>query len=166
MERDPLVRLLLVGDGPFRSECTSLVRRAGIGDRVRFIGFLPRSEVDRYYTAADLFVFSSISETQGLVVQEAMSHEVPAIAVAGGGASASIRNGYNGFVVKNDASIFARQVLEVLNDEQLYLRLSEGAGRSVRHLGLARMAEQVLEVYRDALTHKSTEGRIAELAGI
>jgi len=166
MQRDPLVRLMLVGDGPFRAECTSLVRQAGIGDRVRFVGFVPRAEVDRYYSASDLFVFSSITETQGLVVQEALSYGVPAIAVAGGGASASIRNGHNGFVVKNDAAIFAREVLRVLNDEPLYVRLSEGAGRSVRHLGLSRMAEQVLDVYRDALTHKSTEGRIAELAGI
>ena len=89
--QDPSLRLWLVGDGPFRQACMEKVRELNMGDRVRFVGFVPREEVDRYYAASDLFVFSSITETQGLVVQEAMVHGLPAIAVAGGGASAGIK---------------------------------------------------------------------------
>ncbi|MEA2554494.1 MAG: 1,2-diacylglycerol 3-alpha-glucosyltransferase, partial [Fimbriimonadaceae bacterium] len=55
--RDPTLRLWLVGDGPYREECARMVRDLGIGDRVRFVGLLPRPEVDQYYEAADLFVF-------------------------------------------------------------------------------------------------------------
>jgi glycosyltransferase involved in cell wall biosynthesis len=84
MQSDSSLRLILVGDGPYRSECRRLVRRAGIGDRVRFEGFIARQDVDKYYAAADLFVFPSISETQGLVIQEAMMYGLPAVAVVGG----------------------------------------------------------------------------------
>lgn len=162
----PEARLWLVGDGPLRGECTEMARHLGIGDRVRFFGLVPRSEVDRFYAAADLFVFSSVTETQGLVVQEALSHGVPAIAVSGGGASAGIQSGQNGFIVRNDAIPFADAVLQVLIDDDLRDRLSENASRSVREMGVARMAEQMHQVYRTVLERKSTEGRIAEFAGI
>jgi 1,2-diacylglycerol 3-alpha-glucosyltransferase len=154
-ERDPSVRLMLVGDGPFRAECHELVRSLGIGNRTRFIGFVQREEVDRYYAAADLFVFSSITETQGLVVQEAMTYGLPAIAVIGGGASAGIEEGVNGFVVKNDAATFAETVLQVLGDETLHTRLSDGASRSVRAHGTGEMADRMVQIYREVLAAKA-----------
>jgi 1,2-diacylglycerol 3-alpha-glucosyltransferase len=151
---DPFLRLWLVGDGPFRQECHQIVRRLGIGDRVRFVGFVPRLDVDPFYEAADLFVFSSITETQGLVVQEAMTYGLPAVAVIGGGASASIEDGFNGFAVKNDPEAFAETVLEVLHDDALLTRLSEGAIRSVREHGTGEMCDRVLEIYRKVLSKR------------
>jgi len=158
------VRLLMVGEGPFREEATRLVRSHGIGDRVRFAGLVPKSEIDRYYAASDIFVFSSITETQGLVVQEALSHGLPAVAIAGGGASASIVSGQNGFVVKNDAPAFAEAVGRALDCEELYESMSNEARRSVRHLGVPRMAESVLKTYEHAMRRNKPEHRAADLA--
>ena len=149
--QDPTLRLWLVGDGPYRMQCAEMARELGIGDRVVFAGFVPRDEVDRYYAAADLFVFSSITETQGLVVQEAMSYGLPSIAVAGGGASAGIENGVNGFIVKNEPRQFAAQVLSVIRDERLYSQLAQGASISVRQYTTQHMAEAVLGVYDQVL---------------
>jgi 1,2-diacylglycerol 3-alpha-glucosyltransferase len=151
--QDPTLRLWLVGDGLHREACAEHARTLGIGDRVKFVGFVPRDEVDQYYAAADLFVFSSITETQGLVVQEAMTYGLPAIAVAGGGASASIVEGKNGFIVKNDPEAFAERVLATMRDPDLYERLALEAERSVRSHGTAEMCEKVLEVYRTVLGH-------------
>ena len=151
MNDDPNVRLWLVGDGPARQDCVAQVRQLGIGDRVRFVGFVPRAEVDRYYAAADLFVFSSITETQGLVVQEAMSYGLPAIAVGGGGASAAIVDGENGFIVKNDPQEFSQTALRVLHQDALQARLSEQALRSVRSQGLPQMCQDVVQVYRQVI---------------
>jgi 1,2-diacylglycerol 3-alpha-glucosyltransferase len=153
-EQDPSLRLWLVGDGPYRQECAQMARELGIGDRVRFVGFVPRAEVDRYYAAADLFVFASLTETQGLVVREAMNYGLPAVAVQGGGASESIDDGMNGFVVKNDPHQFAQCVLRVLEDDELYIRLADGATRTARMHGPGEMAERVVEVYRDAIRRK------------
>ena len=144
----PSLRLMLVGDGPFREESAAMVRRLGIGDRVRFVGAVPRAEVDRYYAAADLFTFPSITETQGLVVQEAMAHGLAAVAIAGGGASAGIQPGVNGLVVRNDPDDFAKGVLRMLADDAMHSSMSAAASRSVRAYGVEDMAEAVVEVYR------------------
>lgn len=163
---DPSLRLWLVGDGPYRAECKELARHLGIGDRVRFVGFVPRAEVDRYYAAADIFVFPSITETQGLVVQEAMSYGLPAVAIVGGGASSGIEHGINGLVVRNDADEFARATLRVLNDESLHASMSVAAARSVRSHGLDEMTEGVLDVYRTAINIRSQEARPDRFAWI
>jgi len=147
---DPRARLWLVGDGPYRQECYSIARRLNIGDRIKFVGFVPRSEVDKYYAAADLFLFASITETQGLVVQEAMTHGLPAIVVAGGGASASVIDGVNGFIVKDEPGELAFAA-GVLSNDELYARLAEQAPRTVRDLGVPAMGERVQTVYRQVI---------------
>ncbi len=163
---DPTLRLWLVGDGPAREECIALARSLGIGDRVRFIGFVPRAEVDKYYAAADLFVFSSITETQGLVVQEAMSYGLPAIAVGGGGAGAAILDGENGFIVKNDSVDFAQTVSQVLHNDGLHARLSENAVRSVRKQGVPQMCEDVVSVYRSVIESRLENAKYASYSGV
>ena len=151
ISQDSKARLWLVGDGPFRHDCVEKARALGIGDQVTFAGFVPRSEVDKYYAAADLFVFSSITETQGLVVQEAMTYGLPAVAVTGGGASDSILHGENGYVVRNSVDSFARAVTRVLSSEEEHARLSAGALKTVRGQTADGMTERVVEVYRQVL---------------
>lgn len=157
MRRDSSVRLWLVGDGPHRQACIEQARAFGIGDRVTFAGFVPRSEVDRYYAAADLFVFSSVTETQGLVVQEAMTYGLPTVALAGGGASDSIVDGVNGFAIRGDAEALGNTIEDVLHDEITYAKLSQGAQRTVRQYTASGMAERVVDVYRDVLRRGQEE---------
>jgi len=152
----PKARLHLVGDGPHLEDCRLLARSMGIGDRVRFVGFVPRHEVDLYYAAADVFVFASVTETQGLVVQEAMTYGLPAVVVGGGGASAAVENGVNGWVCKNDSKEMAARVLSLINDESLYTGMSEGALKSVRSSSIAGMTHAVVDVYRLVLERKGT----------
>lgn len=151
MAERPETRLWLVGDGPFRGEAMAMVRALGIGDKVRFVGAVPRYEVDHYYCAADVFVFSSLTETQGLVLQEAMTYGLPAVAYVGGGASETIQDGINGFGVRNDVSDFAERVLQVLGDDALHARLSRGAKESVRERSSSAMARSVVDVYHRAI---------------
>lgn len=160
LKANPLLRLWLVGDGPYRAECVRMARDLGIGDRVKFVGFIPRADVDAYYAAADLFVFSSITETQGLVVQEAMNYGLPAVAVLGGGAGEGIEEGINGFTVRNDAATFAHRVLEVVEDEELLADLSDGAIRTCRSVGTNSMCDQLVDVYRQVIqSHQTVAAR-------
>ena len=145
------LRLVLVGDGPYRDSVTDLARKLGIGDRVQFAGFVPRIEVDIYYAAADLFVFTSITETQGLVLQEAMRYGLPSVTVFGGGASEVIVEGENGIVSKNDPIQFASDVIRTVTDSSLLNKLQVGASRSAEEHSITAMADQVLAVYRGVL---------------
>lgn len=148
---DEAARLWLVGDGPHRTALTQRVREMGIGDRVRFVGAVPRHEVDAYYAAADVFLFASITETQGLVLQEAMSYGLPAVAAAGGAASEAIEHGIDGFVAKNDPADLALYLRLLLNDGELRMRFAERAQRAVAGATMAVMAERMLAVYRRVL---------------
>jgi glycosyltransferase involved in cell wall biosynthesis len=163
---DPRLRLWLVGDGPYREEARAMVRALGIGDRVRFVGFVPREEVDPYYAAADLFVFTSVTETQGLVVQEAMAFGLPAIVAVGGGASASVEHGVNGFIVKNEAQEVTTHIQRVLADDHLYARLSEAARDSVRGYTTADMGGRVLDLYRHVIGERAVRREQGVLAGL
>ncbi len=148
---DPNLIFMLVGDGPSRVECMSLAQELGIGDRVKFVGFRPRNEVDLFYAAADLFVFASMTETQGLVIAEAMTHGLPAIVVQGGGASAAVIEGKNGVVVRNDPAQFAHEVVSLLRDEDRFETMSMHARHSVRSFTRDDMVSAVVSVYRAAM---------------
>lgn len=160
MRERPTTRFILVGDGPDRTRCEAKARDLGIGDKTRFIGAIPRSDVDTYYAAADLFVFASVTETQGLVIGEAMQCGVPAVAVYGGGASAGIKDDENGYVLPPDVTAFANTVLRVIGNAALLERLSRGAIASVQNLTPGRSCDQVLEVYERALTSDSRSFRM------
>jgi glycosyltransferase involved in cell wall biosynthesis len=155
MADNPHLRLWLVGDGPYTGACRHLVRRLGIGDRVRFAGFVPRAEVDRYYAAADLFAFASISETQGLVIQEAMRFGLPAVAVVGGGASETVEHGVNGWLCRNHPSDLAAGIRHVMRNPELYDQLSQGAQVTARAHGIRAMGEKILETYREVLRRRT-----------
>lgn len=148
---DPLVEFMLVGDGPARAELSAMARRLGIGDHVRFVGAVKRHFVDDYYAASDIFVFSSMTETQGLVVLEAMNYGLPAIVVQGGGAGEAVRDGENGYTVRNEPSALAEAVLSVLSDDPLHARLSEGARRTAKECSIPATTDRILEVYDRAL---------------
>lgn len=145
---DATLRLVVVGDGPHRESITAHARKLAIGDRVRFAGFVARTEVDEYYAAADLFVFASITETQGLVLQEAMRYGLPAVTIIGGGASEAIEDGDNGVLSVNDPAAFASDILQTVTNPLLMSKLQVGASRSAEEHSITAMADQVVGVYR------------------
>ncbi|MCE9559034.1 MAG: glycosyltransferase [Armatimonadetes bacterium] len=156
MKKDPAVFFLVVGDGPFREQCKQHVNSLGIGDRVRFEGFVPRDQVDDYYALSDIFVFASVTETQGLVVSEAMSYGLPAVVVTGGGAGASVIPDENGFLVGNDPAKIAEGVLTLLFDKDLLSKMSGRASLSVRGYTVSDMTDRILGVYDSVLSSSST----------
>lgn len=81
LTRLPDARLVFVGDGPYRSELEHRCTDLGCRELVTFVGDLPQAQLGAYYANADCFVFSSKTETQGLVLLEAMAHGLPVIAV-------------------------------------------------------------------------------------
>lgn len=153
---DPRLCLWVVGDGPDRERYRKLASDLGIGDRTKFFGAVPRDEVDKYYAAADVFVFSSMTETQGLVVSEAMSYGLPAVVVRGGGASESTVNGLNGLVVPNDPGEFGGAVRTVLGSEQVYNGMSQNAMESSKALSTSAMVDKILAGYRACLDARIT----------
>ena len=160
----PRARLWLVGDGPYRDDLRALAAKLGVGDRVKFVGAVPRNEVDQYYASADLFTFASVTETQGLVVQEAMQYGLPAVAISGGGASDSIEDGVNGLVTKNVIEEFSSSVARLLASPQELKKLAEGAHQKASESSIELMVDRILEVYELAIAGHHREAEVGEKA--
>lgn len=144
-------RLFLVGDGPARVELDSLAQKLEIQSRVRFEGAVLREQVDSYYAAADLFVFPSQTETQGLVIGEAQTFGLPCVAIEGGGAPEAVAHEVTGLVVPNDSALFASAVSHLIERSDLRLQY----GRAARDLWKGHTphdtAAKVVNVYRSVL---------------
>lgn len=154
-ESEPNSELWILGDGPMRNEAQQLARQLGIGDRVRFFGFVERRELNRYYGAADVFTFCSKTETQGLVVTEAMTYGLPAVVVSGGGAQDSVDDGVNGYVVENSEIEVSQAVLKLFSDPILHARMSEAALESSKTCTVQAMVDKILEGYFEVLDGSS-----------
>ncbi len=122
----PEIILVMVGEGDAERPLRRLAAGLGLTERVRFIGPVPHQDVGRWYRAADLFVFPSVSETQGLVVLEAMAHGLPVLAVRSIGTSDFIDDGISGALAEDSEDDFIRRLLELLRDEASRDRYAEG----------------------------------------
>ncbi|HLZ00275.1 MAG TPA: N-acetyl-alpha-D-glucosaminyl L-malate synthase BshA [Candidatus Angelobacter sp.] len=110
-------RLLLMGDGPERSQAEWLVNQKGLRKKVNFLG-----KEDRIYeklSFSDLMLMPSELESFGLAALEAMACEVPTIATAVGGVPEVIEHGRNGFLAPvGDVESMSRYAIDILSDEK------------------------------------------------
>jgi glycosyltransferase involved in cell wall biosynthesis len=149
----PTARLLVVGTGPHEETCKQAAEAMEAGDRIHFSGAIPRDELDPVFATADLFVFGSSTETQGLVIAEARAVGTPSVVVNQGGASENVRHGEDGFVVPPEAGSFAEAVRTVLGSAEVRARMSESCLRNSRLYTPRAMAERVQDVYAWAIEH-------------
>jgi 1,2-diacylglycerol 3-alpha-glucosyltransferase len=114
-ERRPDALFVIAGEGPAREHLVKLARSLGVESAVRFIGYLDRAtELPDCYAAGDAFVFASRTETQGLVLLEAMAQGTPVVSTAELGTRSILTPGCGAFVVQEDEAGFADAVTEAL----------------------------------------------------
>jgi 1,2-diacylglycerol 3-alpha-glucosyltransferase len=141
------IRLVLAGDGPHRPLFEEYTQELGLTERVLFTGFIPRDDLIDYYRAADLFVFASKTETQGLVLMEAMAAGLPAVAVRAMGVTDIVFDGETGVLVPEDESIFAQTVIKLLQDPQRRSQLRSGARRKAHEMSIQHSVAKLIEIF-------------------
>lgn len=126
--RIPDVLLLIAGEGPALNHLKALSRHLGLEHNVLFVGYLDRdSTLLECYLAGDAFIFASRTETQGLVLLEAMALGVPVVSTAVMGTKDILAPGKGGLVAEEDTQDFANKIIELLQDKSLQKRLGEEA---------------------------------------
>jgi 1,2-diacylglycerol 3-alpha-glucosyltransferase len=156
-ESVPTAILAIAGGGPLLETLIQHAGSIGIEESTRFLGPVPRYEMDAVYAAADLFVFPSPSETQGLVIGEARAAGTPAVVIDSGGAPETVRHGVDGFrIAPSDQDGFAACVVRILRDRDLLARLSKTAGETAGDQTPERMAARILAIYHRAREQAST----------
>ena len=148
--------LVVAGDGPLREAMEREADRLGIGGAVRFVGFLDHPRLVDMYRAADLFLFASKTETQGLVLVEAMAGGTPAVAIGALGVVDVVRNGVNGYLVSEDEAQFAEAAVVALSDRETYASLCSGARETARGMSVESYADSTIELYESCLSSRET----------
>ena len=144
-------RLLVVGGGPQEAVLRRLVGELGIGPQVIFTGPLPHDRVLDCYAAADVFAFASPTETQGLVIVEAMAAGLPVAAVGAGGV-AEVVGAEGGLLTDPNPSALGAAIRRLLEDAQLRLSLAARGRVAARAYAIQTLTHQLVELYRRVAT--------------
>jgi glycosyltransferase involved in cell wall biosynthesis len=123
-------KALLVGDGPARGEVEYMM--APFGDRVRFAGAVPHSELPEVYAGADLYLWPAINEAYGMAFLEAQAAGLPVVAGRTGGVPAVVTDGVTGMLTPvGDPVAFAGAVSHLLERPDERARLAAGAASGI-----------------------------------
>jgi len=153
LRRVPDGFFLAVGSGPAAGAMRKELEIMGVGDRVLLPGKKCGQDLYDAYKAMDLFVFSSFSETQGLVLAEAMAAATPVVALDASGVREVVRNHENGLLLEGGASeaVFAEALCTLRVETDLRRRLSRGAVATAQGLSREASARRALTLYQETL---------------
>lgn len=152
-------RFLVVGDGPWSEEFVAVFTRHGVAGRLIMAGKRTGRVLREAYRAMDVFAFTSKSETQGMVVAEAMAAGLPVVALDASGVREVVRDGENGFLLRGSASEsdFAAALGRVGREADLHARFVKGAHATAREFSREESARRALAFYEE--TRRATRAR-------
>jgi 1,2-diacylglycerol 3-alpha-glucosyltransferase len=158
LQREPKARFLVVGDGPWREELKQVFESKGVANRLLLAGKRTGRVLREAYRAMDVFAFASQSETQGMVVAEAMAAGLPVVALNASGVREVVRDEKNGFLLPATASAdsFA-DALARCSKAEVRKKLSEGAQQTAGEFSREQSARRALAFYEE--TRRATRAR-------
>ena len=125
-QRGQKFKFFVIGGGPDENYFKKLATSLGIDQEVVFVGKISDwKELSKYYAGADLLLFPSIFDTDGLVKYEAGAYQTPTCVLENTGASERLENNHTGFIFKNDVNAFADQLYAVLQNPALIKQVGE-----------------------------------------
>jgi glycosyltransferase involved in cell wall biosynthesis len=161
IKKHPDALLVITGEGPAEESIKHSIDKLGISNKVRMIGYLDRShELIACYKAADIFVFASKSETQGLVLLEAMAQGTAVVAIAELGTKSILIEGEGVLIAKDDINDFADKVSILLSDAPKRQMIGEkGRQYAKEKWGAGVLAKKVAKFYKSTINQKSSLSR-------
>jgi 1,2-diacylglycerol 3-alpha-glucosyltransferase len=148
----PAARLVLVGQGTEAERLRRTAASLPVAERIRFLGLRPHDSLAECYQAADVFLFASETETQGLVLAEAAACGLPAVAVDAPGCDEVVRDGDTGILTKGDPAALAEAVIGLLLDPERRRAMARRAREVAEHLFDVKLQiDRTMAVYADAV---------------
>jgi 1,2-diacylglycerol 3-alpha-glucosyltransferase len=148
----PRAHLALVGHGTEAERLRALAAHLPGAGRIAFVPARPHGTLPLWYQAADVFLFASETETQGLVLAEAAACGIPAVAVAAPGCAEVVRDGETGLLTKNDPAALADAAVGLLIDTERRRWMGARARQvAEREFAAETQIARTLEVYHRAL---------------
>ncbi len=143
--------MVLIGGGPWEAECRRLAEAEHVSHRVHITGYLAREAVFNWLAEVDVYCFPSLTDTQGVVVLEAMAMGCPPVAAQSSAVEDVIRSEIDGMIVEPTAEAFADGIARLLGDSALRSRLAGQARQRAEEFSSDRMARRLVGVYERLL---------------
>jgi len=156
---------VIVGEGPELDKINEHARAQGVSERVISTGSLQNQDLADAYASFDLFAFASQSETQGLVIAEAMASGTAIVSLAGPGVSDVLKNKHNGCQLPEDASTenFSDALVKLIVDHTLRERYGRAACETAAQFSVEATAHSALQHYKCAIDAHTTRTEITGL---
>lgn len=147
-------RCIIIGDGPDKDLLTAKIEDLGMSDKIVLLGKLSPDIIPQYYLASDMFVFSSQSETQGMVLLEAMAGGCPVICIRSSGTDDVVDEGINGYKTDPDLIEWSEKVTLLISDHALREQLSANAVSYVQNYSIEALSQNLVDFYNTVISQK------------
>ncbi|ASG66782.1 glycosyl transferase family 1 [Idiomarina piscisalsi] len=148
---DKPFRLLIVGDGHQKQRLQTKIDELGLKQTIQLVGSVAPEKMANWYQLGDAFLFASQSETQGMVILEAMAAGLPVVAVRSSGIDDVVEDGFNGYKTPARQAVWLERVERLLNDEELLGQLSGNAENFAKAYSVERFSQDVRHIYAETL---------------
>jgi len=152
------IHFIMIGHGPDRGEVEEMIDRVGVSDCVTLAGYVEHEDVFAITRLCDLFIFASVTETQGLVLLESMSVGTPVVAVEGIGVSDLLEGDRGGYTTSHNQIAFTAAVNRMLDDDLLLQRKSEDALQRSLEWTEAKQVSKIVAIYERSIAEFKEHG--------
>ena len=150
LSRDDKIKLIFVGDGPYRKKLENKVAKMRLQKSVVFTGMIPSDQVYKYYQLG-IFVCASTSETQGLTYVEALASGVPMVCREDACLEGVITDSENGFIYRNEED-FSDSIIKIINNPTLAKEMGKKSFEKSTAFGKEEFGKRIEKLYRKVLT--------------
>lgn len=148
-------KLLIIGDGPCKTDLEELVISFGLSSQIKFVGKIAHEDLPPYYDSCDLYITASLSDTNSISMLEAMASGKPVVHIKDELNKGQVIDGVNGFIYNNACELSAiLDKYKSLSVEEKN-KLSKTARDSVEKKGSLTLAQNLLKVYKTAINIKN-----------
>ncbi len=149
LKQTPSARFLVVGGGPSEEEMKKICAEQGVADQLILVGKHTGRTLHDAYRAMDVFAFASFTETQGMVLAEAMAAGLPAVALNASGVREVVQNGKNGFLLpaRTPVKKFAQHLARLQATPALRKKMVKAAQATAAEFSQEHCAKQAVEFY-------------------
>jgi glycosyltransferase involved in cell wall biosynthesis len=145
---NPDVYFVIAGDGPERTNLQKIIDSLHLGNKVILLGMIPYNDIPQIYNGADVFIFASQTETEGMIVPEAMSSGLPVLAVKDRVFEQFIESGKDGFLVEKNEEVFNAHLDRLLKNDNLRAEMGKKARAKAEQFSLDEIAKKFENLYK------------------
>ncbi len=151
-EKIPNAHLVVVGDGTAKDELEKIAKKSGTSEFAHFLGRIVGDDLPQVYRTGTVFAITSKTETQSIVLLEAMATGLPCIAVRAGAVSELVKSTKNGYLCEpDDFSAIAKHIINILSNKERRQRMSEESLKMVKKHDIDYTLTRMEEIYNKVL---------------